>query len=292
MTEFEPANEEFSAALVRRDNGRFAMTDYRKLFDLAGKTAVVLGAASGIGKSSAEALAALGASVLCADRSLDGVQATVAGIREHGGVGEAAACDASSAADVANLAKRAQQKFPRLDIAVTTPGLNIRKTILDYTEEDLDRVINLNIKGTVWFFQAFGRIMVEQRGGSLIACSSVRAVTIEPGLAVYGSTKAAIGLLVQGFASEVGRHGVRVNAIAPSIVETALTAPFKQRPDIYNLYAAHTVFNRWSSADEVATAVAYLASDAASYVSGSTLFVDGGWTAVDGPPTGLTQLGK
>jgi NAD(P)-dependent dehydrogenase (short-subunit alcohol dehydrogenase family) len=97
---------------------------------------------------------------------------------------------------------------------------------------------------------------------------------------------------VKGFASEVGRSGVRVNAIAPSIAETALTGPFKQRPDIYNLYAGHTVFNRWSSADEVATAVAYLASDAASYVSGSTLFVDGGWTAVDGPPTGLTQLHK
>ena len=111
--------------------------------------------------------------------------------------------------------------------------------------------------------------------GSLIACSSVRAVTIEPGLAVYDSTKAAIGLLVKGFASEVGRFGVRVNAIAPSITETALTGPITQRPDIYNLYAGHTVFNRWSSADEVATAVAYLASDAASYVSGSTLFVDG-----------------
>ena len=97
-------------------------------------------------------------------------------------------------------------------------------------------------------------------------------------MAVYGSTKAAIGLLVKGFASEVGRFGVRVNAIAPSIAETALTAPFKERPEIYNLYAGHTVFNRWSSADEVATAVAYLASDAASYVSGSTLFVDGGWT--------------
>jgi NAD(P)-dependent dehydrogenase (short-subunit alcohol dehydrogenase family) len=268
------------------------MTDYRKLFDLTGKTAVVLGAASGIGKSSAEALAALGARVLCADRSVEGAQATSAAIGERGGLAAAAACDASSAADVAALAKTAQQTFPRIDIAVTTPGLNIRKTILDYTEEDLDRVINLNIKGTVFFFQAFGRIMVEQKGGSLIACSSVRAVTIEPGLAVYGSTKAAIGLLVQGFASEVGRHGVRVNAIAPSIVDTALTAPFKQRPDIYDLYAGHTVFNRWSSADEVATAVAYLASDAASYVSGTTLFVDGGWTAVDGPPTGLTQLGR
>lgn len=266
------------------------MTDYRKLFDLTGKTAVVLGAASGIGKSSAEALASLGARVLCADREGEGAEATAAGIRNNGGWAVSAVCDASSRTDVATLAKTATQRFERLDIAVTTPGLNIRKTILDYTAADLDSVINLNFKGTVWFFQAFGRIMVEQRGGSLIACSSVRAVTIEPGLAVYGATKAAIGLLVKGFASEVGAFGVRVNAVAPSITETALTAPFKQRPDIHKLYAAHTVFNRWSSADEVATAVAYLASDAASYVSGSTLFVDGGWTAIDGPPTGLTQL--
>ena len=104
------------------------------------------------------------------------------------------------------LAASARQKFPRLDIAVTTPGLNIRKTILDYNDDDLYRVINLNIKGTVWFFQAFGRIMMEQRGGSLIACSSVRAVTIEPGLAVYGRPRrrSASG---QGFASEVGASG-------------------------------------------------------------------------------------
>jgi NAD(P)-dependent dehydrogenase (short-subunit alcohol dehydrogenase family) len=268
------------------------LIDYRKLFDLSGKTAVVLGAASSIGKSSAEVLASLGAQVMCADRTREGAEATAAEIREQGGSALAASCDAAVSADVTALAAAVTNEFPRLDIAVTTPGLNIRKAILDYTDEDLDRVISLNIKGTVWFFQAFGRIMVKQQSGSLIACSSVRAVTIEPGLAVYGSTKAAIGLLVKGFASGIGRFGVRVNAIAPSIAETALTGPFKQRPDIYNLYAAHTVFNRWSSADEVATAVAYLASDAASYVSGSTLFVDGGWTAIDGPPTGLTQLSR
>ena len=125
------------------------MVDFRKLFDLSGKTAVVLGAASGIGKSSAEAFAALGARVLCADHSMEGAQATADGIRDQGGTAEAAVCDAANRAEVLTLATSAMQIFPKIDIAVTTPGLNIRKTVLDYTEDDLDRVINLNIKGTM-----------------------------------------------------------------------------------------------------------------------------------------------
>jgi NAD(P)-dependent dehydrogenase (short-subunit alcohol dehydrogenase family) len=94
---------------------------------------------------------------------------------------------------------------------------------------------------------------------------------------------------VSGAAAEAGEYNIRVNAIAPSIVETALTMPLKERPELWEKYAKHTVLGRWSRAEEIGAAVAFLVSDAASYVSGSTLFVDGGWTAIDGPPSGLMQ---
>jgi NAD(P)-dependent dehydrogenase (short-subunit alcohol dehydrogenase family) len=268
------------------------MTDYRKLFDLTGRKALVLGAASGIGRACAEALGALGAAVHCADLDLAGAEACAASLRDAGGSAVASRTDAGSGSDVAALVARVKSEFGRIDIAVTTPGINIRKLIFNYTEAEFDRIVDLNLKGTFFFFQEVGRVMVEQRGGSIIATSSIRGTTIEPGLAVYGATKAAISLLVKGFAAEVGGFGVRVNAIAPGVIETPLTAPIKGRPDIYDTYARHTVMGRWGAASEVGSAVAFLASDAASYVSGSTLLIDAGWTGIDGPPTGLTQTGS
>ena len=261
---------------------------YRDWFRLDGKTALVLGAASGIGKASAEALAALGATVICADKNREGVEATA---REIGMIGRAEVhvLDAGHAESVKALALAIETTHNRLDIAVTTPAIHVRKLMLDYTDEEYDRVADLNLRGTFYFLRAFGRIMVKQGGGSLIASSSVRATTLEPGLAIYGATKAGIIQMVRGLASEVGPHGVRVNAIVPSIVETALVAPLKARPEIWNALAAHTVFNRWAKPSEVGAAIAFLASDAASYITGTALLVDGGWTAIDGPPTGLTK---
>jgi len=264
------------------------MQAYRAAFDFKGKTALVLGAASGIGKASAEALAALGADVICADKNRDGVERTAAEIGARV-MSQAHVIDAGNAGDVTLLAAAVINSGKRLDIAVTTPAIHVRKMFLDYTDEEYDRIVNLNLRGVFFFLRAFGRIMRNQGGGSLIATSSMRASTLEPGLAIYGATKAGIIQLVRGLACELGPHGVRVNAIVPSIVETPLVAPLKARPDIFNRLAAHTVFNRWSQPSEVATAVAFLASDAASYITGSALMVDGGWTAIDGPPSGLTE---
>jgi NAD(P)-dependent dehydrogenase (short-subunit alcohol dehydrogenase family) len=261
---------------------------YRAAFDLTGKTALVLGAASGIGRASAEALAALGANVICADKDRDGVARTAADIGTAV-ISAAHVVDAANSSDIARLADAAHKFTGRLDIAVTTPAVHIRKPFLDYTDEEYDRIADLNLRGVFLFLRAFGRIMRDQGGGSLIATSSMRAMTLEPGLAIYAATKAGIIQLVRGLAAELGASGVRVNAVVPSIVDTALVAPLKARPDIFNKLAAHTVFNRWSEPSEVANAVVFLASDAASYVTGSALMVDGGWTAIDGPPTGLTQ---
>ena len=261
---------------------------YRSLFRLDGRVALVLGAASGIGKASAEALAALGATVICADKNKQGVEETSAAISAQYRV-ETHVLDAGDGDAVNALAAAIGKAYGRLDVAVTTPAIHVRKLMLDYTDEEYDRVADLNLRGTFYFLRAFGRMMVRQKSGSLIASSSVRATTLEPGLAIYGATKAGIIQMVRGLASEVGPYGVRVNAIVPSIVETVLVAPLKARPEIWDALAKHTVFNRWARTDEVGAAVAFLASDAASYITGTALLVDGGWTAIDGPPTGLTK---
>jgi NAD(P)-dependent dehydrogenase (short-subunit alcohol dehydrogenase family) len=254
------------------------MRDYRSLFDLAGKQALVVGAGSGIGQAAAQGLAAFGANVVCADVNTGGAEMTAATIREQGGQATACQLDICSPESIrAGLAS-----FARLDVLVSTPSINVRKPLLQITDDEFDRIISLNLRGTFLLLREAGRIMANQGSGSIIVFSSIRSQVVEPGQGVYAATKAGVVQLVRALAAELGTHGVRANCIAPGVVETPLTAPIKGRPEWYAAYANKGILKRWAQADEMVGAVLYLASDASSYVTGSLLFVDGGWTAVDG----------
>ena len=253
--------------------------DYEKLFRLDGRVAVVIGAGSGIGQAAAQGLAAQGAFVVCADARLDAAEQTA---REIGDAAETVAVDITETESVRQLFHGVKSARGRVDVAVTTPAINVRKPILDYGDDEFDRVIEVGLKGTFRVLREAGRVMAEQGSGSIIAFSSIRSQVVEPGQGVYAATKSGIVQLVRALAAELGPRGVRVNAIAPGVVDTPLTRSIKDRPAWYQAYAAKSVFNRWARADEMAGPVVYLASDAASYVTGTVHFVDGGWTAVDG----------
>jgi NAD(P)-dependent dehydrogenase (short-subunit alcohol dehydrogenase family) len=124
--------------------------------------------------------------------------------------------------------------------------------------------------------------MAERGRGSIITFASIRAVVVEPGQSVYAATKAGTLQMCRALAAELGPRNVRVNAIGPGVVETPLTAPIKSKPDWYNAYASKNALGRWAQPSEMAGAVVFLASEASSYVTGTLLLVDGGWTAVDG----------
>ena len=254
----------------------------RDLFSLEGKTVAVIGAGSGIGRAVAEGAAQQGACVFCFDVKADGVQQTTGTIAQAGGQAEGGICDITDPASVNDAIARAAGKHNRLDGIVCTPAINVRKPILKYTGEEFDRVVAVNLRGNFNVLQSAGRLMVPQGFGSIVLFSSIRSIVTEPGQAVYSMTKAGILQLVKTAATEWGTKGVRVNAVGPGVIETPLTAPIKQDPDWYNAYAMKNPMNRWAHASEMAGPTIFLLSDAASYVTGTILYADGGWLAADG----------
>lgn len=254
------------------------MFDYRSMFDLSGKSALVVGAGSGIGRAGSHGLSAFGADVICADVNAEGARRTVREIEAEGYKGQALELDMCDPASV----RAAVELIGAPDVLVATPSINVRKPLLEITDGEFDRVVELNLKGTFCLIREFGRGMAERGSGSIIAFSSIRAQTVEPGQGIYAATKAGVVQMLRALAAELGERGVRVNAIAPGIVETPLTEQIKNIPQWYEAYAQKTILGRWSEAHELVGAIVYLASDASSYVTGSLMLVDGGWTAADG----------
>ncbi len=263
--------------------------DYARLFRLDGRTALVVGA-GGIGREVALGLAAHGAEVVCADRDRAVAEATVQGAADAGVAAGGAGLTAYELDVLDDAAvQRAADRFADVDVLVFTAAVNVRKKLLDYSPEEFDRVVDLNLRSSFSLVRAFGAAMAQRGHGSIIGFSSIRALAVEPGQGVYAATKAGLVQLLRTAAAELGPQGVRVNAVAPGVVATPLTEQIRAVPEWNRAYADKSALGRWARPDELVGAVVYLASDASSFVTGSQLMVDGGWTAIDGrytPPFG------
>ena len=239
----------------------------KHIFDLTGKVAAVIGGASGIGAAVATGAADLGATVINLD-----INAT----------DPARKLDIRDSAAVSATLEQIATDHGSLDIVICTPSINVRKKILDYEDEEFSRVLDLNMKGNFNVLRGAGRVMTKQGSGSIVLFSSIRSIVVEPGQSAYAATKAGILQMARGAASEFGKFGVRVNCVGPGVIETPLTAPIKNNKEWFEAYGAKSVFNRWGRPEEMVGPTLFLASDAASYVTGTIIYADGGWLAQDG----------
>jgi len=245
--------------------------------ELAGKTAVVTGAARGMGARFAQGLVECGVNVVGGDIDEAAMAATATEINEAvGGAARmlGARLDVTVPEDHRRLAALAKEEFGRVDYWINNAGVFPGADVLDITPEQMRSTFQINVDGALYGTQAAAEAMTE--GGSVVIMSSVSGYRVRPGRAAYSASKAAVDHLSRFLAVELGPRGIRVNAIAPGFIDTAMTAWLRDEPGRFESAVASIPLKRIGTTDDVFQAVLFLLSESSSYVTGSTLFVDGG----------------
>ncbi len=253
----------------------------RDLFDLSGKVAVVTGAGRGLGRAISLGLARYGADLVLASRTLPELETVATEIKTLGRRALALSIDTSRKTEVERLAGEARRLSGRVDILVNNAGVDFNQPAADYDEAEWDRIVGTNLKGYFLCAQAIGRIMLEQGAGSIVMNSSIYGQVGAPDNLPYGASKGGVNQLTRMLAAEWAPRGVRVNAVAPGYMSRMSVAPGRSGSgeELEQWVRRRAPLGRRGRPEELVGPVVFLASEAASYVTGAILAVDGGWTA-------------
>ena len=249
------------------------------LFDLQGKTAVVIGGTTGIGHALSLGLADAGANVVASSRRQEQVESTAKEIESRGRRTLRCTSDVTDRATLEKLRDEVLQAFGKVEILVNCAGITKRAPTVDFPEEDWDRIIETNLTGTLRGCQIFGKHMLSQGYGRIINIASLSTYVGLFEVAAYSASKAAVGALTKVLATEWSRHGVLVNAIAPGVFRTDLNTQLLDSTGRGQEFKVRTPMGRFGNTQELVGAAVYLASEAASFVSGEIMVVDGGFLA-------------
>jgi NAD(P)-dependent dehydrogenase (short-subunit alcohol dehydrogenase family) len=250
--------------------------------DLKEKVVIITGARRGMGRSHALVLAKAGAKVVVSDISEEDCQKVVKEIEKNGGEALAVKCDVSKKEEVDGLVKKTIERFGKVDILVNNAGICQFRPFLELTEEDWDRTLDINLKGYFLCAQAAAKEMVKRKKGKIINIASIASGQVGigfPALAHYSASKGGIIALTETLAVELAPYNIRVNAIAPGMIETPMIVPVKESPEQEKEVLKRIPLGRPGNPEEVSNLVLFLASDASSYITGSTVIIDGGWMA-------------
>jgi len=247
---------------------------------LKGRTGIVTGASRGMGKGIAIGLAQAGANLAITSRDLEKILKVAEEIKSWGGEVLPLRVDVTNKEDIDRMVEETLEKFGKIDFLFNNAGRITRVPPENFLERDWDEEINTNLKGTFLCCQAVGKVMIKQRRGKIINISSVASFIGGKNIPAYAASKGGVSQLTKSLANDWAKYNIRVNAIGPGYFITDLTEALRRDPERFSAINARIPLGRWGVPEDLAGIAVFLASDASDYITGQTIFVDGGWLAV------------